>query len=797
MNSKAWQFAILVLYLAAVGCAGKEEGRAQTDGGTRDPGSVKASVEEAPALTTKDLGKIVDLFVAEANRLPRAEFDPAALAARVGRDPQKLQDWVRDHTYWAPYRGLSRGPKGVMLDRVGNSLDRAVLLGELLRRSGFTVRLAHAQLSEARARELLANVRPIPAQRRNFVAPGAMPAERQRAIAALVPNYDKLTQELIAGSKRVESEAEGLVRSQTETLLAATRPAASPRPDNELAAAVAAISDHWWIERFDAGKWVAMDVLLPDARSGEAIAAAAAVSEWPANQAWPSIPDTQWQSVQMRVVVERYEAGDTKESTVLETEFQPAKLIDQPVGLGHMPLPWRNGISATENLDTFREAALAVRAWLPFLQVGNELISQLAFTNQGDAESAPGVLASISDTSGAEQAGSIASALGGFGGDEAGPAATAEWLDYEIRVPGSRPEKLRRPVFDLLGPARRASKVADFNGTADLPKLQRFEALYSNTSILFQVCDITDEFIASLLVDGVVAVQSDLDALTRESDNVKAREQAEKLMLRLSRWGPLPNLALWRSTLTGEPRDTFPDRPNVLNFRATRLISQVEKPVVRHSIDIASNSIGTRQGADRDLFEIRVRQGVADTVAEMLAIGGSLHMSENAASIFSRLASEGSRGLLIAARDLDAAKALPWPEDELARIAADVDAGYMTLVPRQAVVVNGEQHVGWWRVDPNSGETIGVMDSGMHAATAERAKLQAMVDELEAFLAGNPVQPLNAAPGSSAHAAWQAQNGSLCILHSALKAVLKLAATEALGVVVAPIAPLPLGCFPI
>jgi hypothetical protein len=323
--------------------------------------------------------------------------------------------------------------------------------------------------------------------------------------------------------------------------------------------------------------------------------------------------------------------------------------------------------------------------------------------------------------------------------------------------------------------------------------LQRFEALYSKTSILFQVSDITDEFLASLLADGVAAVQAELHALSRERDDVQAREQAAKVILHLSRWGPLPNLVLWRSTLAGKSKDTFPNRPNVLNFRATQLISEVEKPVLRHSIDIASNSTGIRQGTGRDSFEIRVRQGVADTVAEMLAVGSNFHMAENTASVFARLASEGSRGLLIAARDLDSAKALPWPEDELARVAADVDTGFMTLVPRQAVVLDGEQRVGWWRVDPSSGETIGVMDSGMHAAATERSKLQAMVDEIEAFLAQNPVQPLTSAPQTAGHAAWQAQNGSLCVLHAALKTVLSLA--WAYGLNVTPRAPVPLGCL--
>jgi hypothetical protein len=400
--------------------------------------------------------------------------------------------------------------------------------------------------------------------------------------------------------------------------------------------------------------------------------------------------------------------------------------------------------------------------------VGEKTVSQSAFTIQGNIEAAPSKLGAIGKTGGAEQGGSIASALGGFGGDEVGPAATAEWLDYEIRVPGERPEQLRRPVFDLLGPARRASKPAGFDGNDDLSKLQRFEALFSNTAILFQVSNFTDEFVASLFADRVAANQAELHELSRERDPSNLGKRAGLLLGRLTRWGPLPNLVLWRSLLAGESADTFPDRPNILNFRVSRTISNADKPVSRLLVDMASNRTRTRWGAEGNPFDLRLRQGVADTVAEMLALGNDLKTSGNTASIFSRLASEGSRGLLIGAGDLAAAKALPWPEDEAARVAADVSAGYMVLVPRKAVLLDGEQHVAWWRVDPASGATIGVMDTGLHGAVDEKALIESMIREIEEFIAANPLPPI----GSMPVATWYAQYGGLAVLLRALTGVL-------------------------
>lgn len=146
---------LLLLWLVVLGtaCSRKsEQAPADATGPAESPPSnVDARLSEQP-VQPEDLGRLVDLIVAEDAALPKSEFDPAALVDALGRDPQRLHGWVRDRTWWAPYRGLLRGAKGVMLDRVGSNLDRAVLLGDLVRRSGYTVRLAHAELSESQAR---------------------------------------------------------------------------------------------------------------------------------------------------------------------------------------------------------------------------------------------------------------------------------------------------------------------------------------------------------------------------------------------------------------------------------------------------------------------------------------------------------------------------------------------------------------------------------------------------------------------------------------------------------------------
>jgi hypothetical protein len=731
MNWHGLRLSALSLLLICAACSSKN-GNAGTATDAEEQGTSLASRDvETPAssgiVERKDLDELVDVIVAEANDLPRAEFDPSALANKLGNDPQAHFAWVRDHTWWAPYRGLLRGSKGVMLDRIGSNLDRAVLLGDLLRHSGYEVRLAHAELPEARARELLDRIRPIPAERRVPFAPNDMPADRRRAMTALMPNLEQETEREHAVASRTRAEAEALVRAQSEMLLAAVREAASSDGsiDSDDSEAILALKDHWWIERKVGATWVPMDVLLPDVAVGNVLAAASSISAWEIGDAFPAVPESSWHSVQIRVVVERYEAGATSESTVLEALLHPAKYLERPIRLGHMPRPWPGDLSDPSNPAALREAALAVREWVPYIQVDDDLIVQSGFSIQGELQSNPLESGDIGKVGGAEVASGMDMALGGFGVDEAVPAATAEWLDYEIRMPGSPPQRLRRQVFDLLGPARRTAKSADFDGTADLRKLERFEALFGHTDILLQPCDFTDEFVAWLFAAGVIANQAAIREVAQESDPAKARYLASEILERMPPWSPLPSLVLWRSALSARSGDAFLDRPNVLSYRIGQAVVDADEPRFYALIDIGSNATGARMDAHRSPFEVRLQQGVADTVAEMLVLGNELRMAENTASIFAHLASEGSRGMLIPARDLSAASALPWPEDEAARVGADVGSGYLVVVPRKAVLLNGQQRVGWWRVDPASGETIGVMDNGFHAAGTEDAVTRA------------------------------------------------------------------------
>ena len=731
MKTQIWRVSILVLMAACAACSKKDGGAGTADVETGQAQADPASSTDAlPGASTGNLGALVDLLVAEAAELPRAEFDPAALAAKLGKNPQAHFDWVRDHTWWAPYRGLLRGSKGVMLDRVGSSLDRAVLLGDLLRRSGHTVRLAHAQLPAGQARELVGKLAPIPEQRQNSPAPNSPPVERQRALEAIAPGHEKAFQEQLVVSRRRADEAQALVRSQTERLLARVKNAANADLNDETRA-VAALRDHWWVEREENGRWIAMDVLLPNAKAGETLASASSISGWKSNGEMPSIAANNWHSVRISVIVERYQDGVTTEATALETTLRPAEVLDRPITLFHKPDPWPESLPDAKSApNALGDAAVNVKEWIPVLRIGDDYEAQSGFSESGDLIADPlNPQRDIAEAGGAGFMSGFGEALGG--GEAAASSMTAEWVDYEIHVPGESVQRLRRPVFDVLGPSNRAAKVEGFDAATNDLLIERYEALLSTTDILLQPCDFTEDFLAHLASKSLIANQAAIRELSRERDAEKARVLAKSILERIDSWGPLPSLVVWRSAIGDRRNAWFVDRPNVLNYRAGNTAVNADQVAMRHLIDVATNATGVHQGFDGSSFEVRLRQGVADTVAEILALGDEVRMAENAASLFAMSTGES---VLIAARDTKAVQQLGWPEDVAARLVKDVDAGYIVVALDKPVPINGRERLGWWRVDPESGETIGVMDSGYHASTSEDVAVRERVNALRQFL---------------------------------------------------------------
>lgn len=135
--------------------------------------------EELEELAQK-MERLFDALEEAQKEIPRDTFDaavilhgqPEAGLEGVGTEVEKLFEWVRDNTYFVPYAGVLRGHKGTLMDRLGNSFDRSLLLGELLRLAGHEARLVIGTLAPPRGGGAFRPRSPHPGGRRPAGAGG-------------------------------------------------------------------------------------------------------------------------------------------------------------------------------------------------------------------------------------------------------------------------------------------------------------------------------------------------------------------------------------------------------------------------------------------------------------------------------------------------------------------------------------------------------------------------------------------------------------------------------------------------
>jgi hypothetical protein len=116
-----------------------------------------------------------------------------------------------------------------------------------------------------------------------------------------------------------------------------------------------------------------------------------------------------------------------------------------------------------------------------------------------------------------------------------------------------------------------------------------------------------------------------------------------------------------------------------------------------------------------------VLRGVLDGALEQTLFGdlGSndarLARSVSTTAVFGDARAENTRRIAI--RTPGALASLHLPDAARARMQAALESGSTALVaPERALSIRGEPHVGWWQIDLATGETLGVLETGLHQA---------------------------------------------------------------------------------
>lgn len=650
---------------------------------------------------------------------PRDRWDVAYVVATVGRDADSLRRWVQENTAWIPYRGTLRGPVGVLMDRQGNSLDRAMLLAALLTEAGQEARLARTQLDAERAEALLPDLVARPA---NLALDAVV--TRESGVATVresaaeyqldVADIERVVDGYETGTARLLSDLERRVPEQATRLISSiAAPDAHAEWLTRRDSALATLRDHWWVQTRSGESW--LDLELFDSIGPRATVPLETVV--PADLA-PSLRH----QITIRVIAERVADGALVEDHTLSHTIRPSEVIGQPIVLQFWPGTWPNRAPVSEDIGrTTRQLAAEQEAWSASLVIGKEVV-------------ASGVLAASAAASGAAPARS-----GGFGGlggaiveGVAGrrdvPSAgndsvlTAVWIEYLVNVPGREPRVVRRATFDLIGQAaREAWTPGTFVGLSDEQKERRGLSLMMRTEILPVTSRLPSDFVLYLHGRSLLSNAHLLRAVSRESFG--SDQHAADSLVRLAEpaVSPLYALAVLRDEAIGQAG--YVDRPVILT-RHQYPKTLGERLTSEDATDIVTNEIGVAL-TESDGFIARLAQGVWDTNLEAL-----LARSRKAANTALAYDASGNWTTISPAHGKRIAAGLP--ADAAALMKRDVENGYAVVAPEARMSFGDEGFAGWWRIDPETGDALGIAgtgwgqaapDYGLHiAAFAEMAK---------------------------------------------------------------------------
>jgi len=580
----------------------------------------------------------------------------AALARELGYDPGRAFAYVRDEIGYQPYPGLLRGPLGTLWDGAGNAPDQAALLYALLRESGIEARFALATLEPAGARSLLEQAFP------------PLPA------APMQP-----------------AQASGEV--------------GDPLNDPDLLSAAGA---HVWVQRYSSQGWIDLDPSFAQAQAGERLADPAGVAE--------RLPDELYHRLEVRVRLERITAAGLEISYPLQVIARVADLVGERIEFRHA-LEAMGSQGGMEAAEIGRVIGARQRRYQPVLRIGDAgHVGELFTEAEGLDLDAP--------------VGRLAQALGDDS-EEAGPLS-GEWIEFTLTAPDGTTERFERSVFDRLGPAARSA--------GDLERLQRLDVnqllLNTHLAILIAPCRVPVEAAQSTILALLTPRMAEhenllqhLAALREQGIEAETRRFVADSLLPfdVELWAELAYLnnlvmAAGSDAAAAEMAKVAGVSAAYVTPRVliTDLASQIKEGAalrldLRRDMQRAIAYPGIDRSAEIAYGIARGMMEAALEGASLSAVAGSEAIS--APDVFAEALAQGIPLAILAAPDPARLEQLALPSDVKARNAADLREGLTVIVPERFVLLPSEAtipRVAWWRIDPQSGETVGVMDSGLH-----------------------------------------------------------------------------------
>lgn len=698
---------------------------------------VAAQASPTPAAASyAQAQQVLERFLIEAQRiqgqLDASQYDLDALSAKLGLKADDIVSFVRDNIAFEQYPGLLRGAKWTLIGRAGNSIDEAVLLGTLLSKAGYQIKIEHGTLNPDQATNLLLQMQ-VPRKAPDAVGniDAIKTLVKQMAHTAgvsdsdLKPYLDSLGENpAIAPADLASANADA--SSITDALNTAGVTLGS---STTLAGLATEASDYFWVSYRKSvdDKWT-------DAHPAFKTGDAPTVTPTESFDGVDKIPDADKQTIKIEPILERTIDGVASTQSLGTPMQGPAdQLAGQPIFFTTLS----NAAAVVDDpkvnpIDVLNQANLFAVQFNTHVIDNNTVV----FDDHGSLfnlkQLKPGEFG-ITPKPGEVIAASLAGAIGALDGEPTptpGPQPKLEltglWLNVTFTAPGGAETTVRRVIVDRIGAANRAkgsTAIANPNDrvavAAELAQNVSMYASVAQTSLAY----LTDQFceriatIAPLLRGQLKAKYFPNQPLSLTNDQRDAIGTA---------WAGFPPLiASFDAIANSEPSAvSYRSAPLFVTYRQELLAGDASSaPELQLSVDVVANPRRVYSIANGSLAAApanNVLAGIWETHSETVPdVDQGKAVTYNTMTVMAAAKSQNIATKVVKS-EADLAGIDLTPE-ALNYLKSDLAAGNVVVVPVKTPA--GQPLNGWWRIDPKTGVTLGMLANGRGTAMSETGML--------------------------------------------------------------------------
>jgi hypothetical protein len=622
------------------------------------------SVWPPPASVQQRVASVIELVDRLRALAPTPPDDLEERASRLDFEFDAAIRYVTEDIHYEPYRGVLRGPDGAAAVGAGNAWDQALLLAALINTMGADAQIVSGPLSAADAYRLLEQA---------FVRPAAAGDSGLdgEAVAAVFEAYDPALAERFReafrrfGDQRAQDAlVDDTARITGELLRLIGQAAPAFSAHREVGAIVDAVAaDYVWVRwrsRPNSG-WADVHPAF-----GAGPAPTPPAQRYFADQ----IPPEYQHRVALQLFIERGADGASVEPELVPImarwDRPAANLYKEQVYLGMAP----------QSHDGTADSAVLVPALNGAIAPGAQAVTRLGFVaDPADAASPAGKLfATLSS-----RTATVAGALGGLTAGR--PAEVSRLLGVVLKV-------------DIVAPDAQRTiwrRVADLRGLpeAAFPQAGAFQLILD---VHVGAEDPLASYDASLgYFRRFLPAVPPMLAMARDALSIEALESsAAYRALSSPRWS---DFELVGSALLEPATDRtarFRDGPLVAGRRTGATANGRLMTVT----DVFWNPSTVLARGDDGAIHVSVAGAVGQGVRETL-------LESALAGVRPGWAARMPSAVVDAADALETGRFADWPVAAREAARADLDAGYVLAVVADATPE-------WWRVDPVSGQTLGM-----------------------------------------------------------------------------------------